>query len=231
VTKQIAPGVHEMNVGGTSAFLLDFEGEVTLIDTGRPGNVDKIWSGLAEIGRSPEDVRNVLLTHYHIDHIGCLGPLWERTGASVYAPAGDAALIRSGGMIPQMESRGLLGAALLRFIKPAPIPAHEVDLEAADGHLLFVAEGVQVVATPGHTGGHAVYLWPQHGGVLFAGDVCFNLLGRLAPPPIGEDLTRADKSFVKVSQLDFEAACIGHGSSISKDAGARFRKVAAGLTS
>jgi glyoxylase-like metal-dependent hydrolase (beta-lactamase superfamily II) len=156
VTKQIAPGVHEMNVGGTSAFLLDFEGEVTLIDTGRPGNVDKIWSGLAEIGRSPEDVRNVLLTHYHIDHIGCLGPLWERTGASVYAPAGDAALIRSGGMIPQMESRGLLGAALLKFIKPAPIPAHEVDLEAADGDLLFGAEGVQVVATPGPVRGGRV---------------------------------------------------------------------------
>src|SRR5438034_6113693 len=68
---KIAPGIHR--IGGNSminAYLVEQAGEVTIIDAGLPGYYGDIDRELATMGRVPADVRALVLTHGHSDHIG-----------------------------------------------------------------------------------------------------------------------------------------------------------------
>ena len=68
---KIAPGIHR--IGGNSminAYLVEQAGEVTIIDAGLPGYYGEIDRELAAMGRAPADVRALVLTHGHSDHIG-----------------------------------------------------------------------------------------------------------------------------------------------------------------
>jgi glyoxylase-like metal-dependent hydrolase (beta-lactamase superfamily II) len=44
--------------------------ELNIIDTGMPRNSRKITDYIRKIGRQPSDTANILLTHFHIDHVG-----------------------------------------------------------------------------------------------------------------------------------------------------------------
>src|SRR4051794_5579186 len=61
--------------------------DVTLIDSGYPGDTARVESSIRAIGRRPEDVRAVLITHAHVDHIGGVNHFAERYGAAVYTGA------------------------------------------------------------------------------------------------------------------------------------------------
>ena len=226
--KSLVPGVHRVNVGGVAAFILERD-DLTIIDTGLPGNVDVLLDAVSAIGRDASDVKRILVTHYHQDHIGNLLALAEKTGARVYAPEGDADLIRKGGRAPEMQKRGALGAGMSKMIKASEFPPHEVHQVVSDGDKLNEIGGLEVVGTPGHTPGHVCFLLPEQGGILFVGDAAFNLLGRLAPPPIAEDFETTDKSFAALGQRDFEVACFAHGPSIKSGASKKWAKAASKL--
>jgi glyoxylase-like metal-dependent hydrolase (beta-lactamase superfamily II) len=68
---KIAPGIHR--IGGNSiinSYLLEQAGEVTIIDAGAPGYYKDIAGELSATGRTLADVRALVLTHGHTDHIG-----------------------------------------------------------------------------------------------------------------------------------------------------------------
>jgi glyoxylase-like metal-dependent hydrolase (beta-lactamase superfamily II) len=76
---------------------------------------------------------------------------------------------------------------------------------------------------PGHCAGQLVFLWPHHGGVLFAADIAGNMLG-LSWSVIYEDFKEGKSSLAKVGNLDFDVACFGHGKAIVGGAAERFRQ-------
>jgi glyoxylase-like metal-dependent hydrolase (beta-lactamase superfamily II) len=68
---KIAPGIHRIGDQSiVNAYLLEDAGEVTIIDAGVPGYYRDIPRELAAMGRTVADVRALLLTHGHTDHIG-----------------------------------------------------------------------------------------------------------------------------------------------------------------
>lgn len=90
--KMVVPGVYYVSLGPVNAFLIDHDG-LTLVDTGIPGSAGKILDAVREIGKKPEDIRQVLLTHVHADHTGSLAPLKRELGVPAYMHPLDAELL------------------------------------------------------------------------------------------------------------------------------------------
>jgi len=126
--------------------------QVVLVDTGAPGDLKRILSGLKAVGVAPAQVGLIMLTHGHSDHAGCAAELRRRTGAKIALHIGDAPLAQQGrsGVLAPMDTMG-------RVVRPfvdEPFEAFEPDLLFRDGFSLE-AHGVKgrVLATPGHTPG------------------------------------------------------------------------------
>ncbi|MEV5050293.1 MBL fold metallo-hydrolase [Arthrobacter sp. LAR12-1-1.1] len=82
---------------GLYSFFIDAP-EPAIVDTGIASSpAEGLAPALAAIGRRVEDVRWILLTHGHIDHVGGAHALWELTGrrAQVVIHEADAPLLRS----------------------------------------------------------------------------------------------------------------------------------------
>ena len=220
--KELAPGIHHTNLGA-GVFIINRD-DVTVVDTGVPGKTDQILAAVREVGRAPGDVKQILVTHYHQDHIGNLGPLTEATGAQVYAPAREVGLIRKGGTAPPVAKRGVLGAIVSRKANFTEQPPQRVHHEVSGGDELNIAGGVRVVDTPGHSVGHVAYLFTE-AGAIFVGDAAANLV-RLDLMPINEDFPTAEKSFRTIGELDFDVAGLAHGRQLTSDAAQKFRKAA-----
>ena len=89
-------GVHLVEgVRGSNVYLLVGD-ELALIDTGMPGNTDNIIKYIKELGREPEDLASIIMTHGHIDHMGSLYKLRDVTGAKTIANADEVAQNREG---------------------------------------------------------------------------------------------------------------------------------------
>ena len=135
-TKQIAPNVYEIPLGNVNAWLIDQDG-LTLIDTGVPGSADKILAAARELGKQPSDIRNIIATHGHPDHIGSLAALKRATGAKVYAHPLDAPIIRTGtGWRPLTVAPGFMVGLMFKLFIKQPLPGVEgtpVDVEVNDG--------------------------------------------------------------------------------------------------
>ena len=96
-----------------------------------------------------------------------------------------------------------------------------IDQPLTPGEILPIAGGIEVIHTPGHCAGQVALLW-RPGRMLFAGDVCMNVMG-LGDPVGFESLKDGRASQRKVAGLAFDAVGFGHGEPIARDASTRFR--------
>jgi glyoxylase-like metal-dependent hydrolase (beta-lactamase superfamily II) len=173
---------------------------LTLIDTGTPGSAAAILQAIESIGHRPEDVREIVLTHFHADHTGSAAELAQRTGATVMAHRADAAVIRwlQPPAPPDLTELERPLAAML-FGDPSTLPrpqpaAVHVDREVDDGDL--TAGGGAIVAVPGHTPGSIALLVP-HLGVLCTGDAIATYEGAPILGPFNIDRLGAIESIPK----------------------------------
>jgi glyoxylase-like metal-dependent hydrolase (beta-lactamase superfamily II) len=225
--KPVVPGVYEVSLGFVNAFLLEADDGLTLIDTGIPGSEGAILEAVGALGRRPEDVRHVVVTHCHSDHSGSLAALKRATGAAAWMHPEDASMVRSGRTLrPLVPAPGPLNAMILEralSLAPAAVEPAAVEHEVRDGDALPVAGGLTAVHVPGHCAGQLALLWPRHGGVLFAADAAANV-SELALSPGYEDLAEGMRGVAKLAALEFAVACFGHGHAIVGRASERFRR-------
>lgn len=208
---EIAPGVYLVDgVRGGNVYLLA-DDVLVLVDTGMPGNAEHILRFIKGLGRNPEELASIVITHGHIDHMGSLAKLRALTGARAIAHSDEAILANEDkyALAPHLEgSRGVFVRLLVRFglLKFSP-----VDLLVGDGEMLPYLGGLRVVHTPGHTRG-SICLLIEERQVLFTGDTIINNENRLSRPlPFGSDRQVAEQSLLKLARLDFDICCFGHG--------------------
>ncbi|MFI1801620.1 MBL fold metallo-hydrolase [Streptomyces sp. NPDC020379] len=200
-----------------------------LIDTGVPGSAPAILDALGRLGCRPQDVRQIVLTHFHLDHIGSAADLVAATGARVLAGAGDAPFISGATPGPEpvftAAERGLherVTAGLADAGLP-PLEHVPVDVELHDGDTLDGwAEPVRVLHAPGHTPG-AIALHLTSSGVLFPGDTIATVEGRAVLGPFNVDRAEAVAAFRRLAALDVETVCVAHGLPLLKGGGAALR--------
>ncbi len=98
---EITPGLWQLrlptpwqHMSHVNAYAVDREdGGIALVDSGcggHPTNWAALEHALAIAGRRVDDVREIIITHYHSDHMGLAGPLAAQTGASVSAHPDNA---------------------------------------------------------------------------------------------------------------------------------------------
>ena len=227
--QQIVPGLTAIPVGAVNTFLIDAADGCVLIDAGFPGRADEILAGLDRAGKRPADVRHLVVTHAHPDHIGSLAAVRAATGAAVYCHPADRGIVEAGrGFRPLHRAPGVLNWALFQIVsrqmaRQRQVDPTPVDHELTDGQVLPIAGGLRIVHTPGHCAGQVAVLWPAHGGVLFVADAAMHVAG-LGLTLAYEDLSEGERSLRKLGQLDFRVACFGHGRAITADAAGRFRR-------
>ena len=68
--EQVAPGVHRCADGIVNWYLVEDGGGLLLVDSGWPDSWSRVVAAVAQLGRRPVDLRSVLLTHGHGDHLG-----------------------------------------------------------------------------------------------------------------------------------------------------------------
>jgi glyoxylase-like metal-dependent hydrolase (beta-lactamase superfamily II) len=225
--KKVANGICQVSLRGVNAFLFEAGDRLVLVDAGLKGSPPRITEAIYSLGRLPQDVAAIVVTHAHPDHVGGLAEMVRRTGAEVWMHPADAALVR-GGLHGRPFGHGQSRAsdALRRILNRLPETKREavaVVHEVSDGEELPF-DGLRAWHTPGHTAGHLALLLPREGGVLFVGDAASNMI-RTGLSPLNEDAAEGRRSLTKLAALEFEVACFAHGRAIRKKASKTFREL------
>jgi glyoxylase-like metal-dependent hydrolase (beta-lactamase superfamily II) len=161
-TKQVIASFLLLGDDGTSA---------AIVETGPTTCLDRLRAGLKDHGVSPDDVRQVFLTHIHLDHAGASGHLSKLLpNATFYVHevgyphlVDPSKLVKSATRIYGESMDELWGEA-------RPVPEDRIVI-LKEGDETKSAGGVLVAHdTPGHAYHHLAYLEPAS-GALFAGDV------------------------------------------------------------
>jgi hydroxyacylglutathione hydrolase len=154
---------------GLFSFFIDAE-QPAIVDTGIATSPESMAAELAKLGRDIADVRWILLTHGHIDHVGGAHALWELTGrrAQVVIHEADAPMLRSrqAHVDEYVVGRGRYigdpeGAAKVAAAGEAVISGEmEPSLLVTDGERIDLGGDVTVTVhhIPGHTPGSVAYV-------------------------------------------------------------------------
>jgi glyoxylase-like metal-dependent hydrolase (beta-lactamase superfamily II) len=188
-------------------YVLDDGGEITLIDAGLPTEAPKVLSYLERTGRTPQQVKRILLTHRHGDHAGAVAELAKATGAAVLAHADEAAAVEAQEGAPKGIER------------------------LKDGDELPVLGGIRAIEVPGHTTGHLCFYLPRY-KALFTGDALINRGSMTGPvAQYTSDLPRAHASLrEKILPLDVEILCVAHGDVVPAGAATPLRQMIGALS-
>jgi glyoxylase-like metal-dependent hydrolase (beta-lactamase superfamily II) len=228
---QLMPRLHFLRLPVGQAYLWTDPDGLTLIDAGLPGSAPLIADAIHQAGYRTADLRRLVLTHFHPDHIGAAADVAGWGEVEVLAHHADAPFIRgqAAGPPPDLADweRPLYDQVVDRAqAEPAgpaesraPATPPRIDRELGDGDELGFGDGAVTVAVPGHTPGSiAVYL-PAH-QVLFAGDAAARGPDGRIISVFNADRAEAGASFRRLAGLNVAVACFGHGEPLTNAAAA-----------
>jgi glyoxylase-like metal-dependent hydrolase (beta-lactamase superfamily II) len=159
--------VRPLRLAWSNAYLLLGERAV-LVDAGSPGDEAAILEAVGALGRGPDVLAAIVLTHGHADHAGAAVAVRAATGAPILLGAGDVAMAAAGRNVPLVPTG--LEARLVKPFVPQAFPPVTPD-EVLDGARDLAAFGVAATVRPlgGHTRGSAIV--ELAGGDVLVGDL------------------------------------------------------------
>lgn len=220
---EIAPGIRRIGPGMANVYLFEEAGAVTIVDAGMPGYWRDLPAELTALGRSLADVRAVVLTHAHTDHIGFAERIRSERGVPIRVHELDA--LRARGEVPGPKGLGdfkiapLLGFlvfGLRNGLLRVP-PILEV-ATFADGAALDVPGAPRVIHVPGHTAGSAALHFARRdaicvGDAFVTRNVITGATGPQLFPNFNADNEQAYASLARLEGVDARLVLSGHGPS------------------
>jgi glyoxylase-like metal-dependent hydrolase (beta-lactamase superfamily II) len=190
---------------------LVLEPELSLIDCGYAGSGARIARAIRANGRSPADLKRVVITHGHPDHAGSARELAQAGASILIHPADGAALRTSWRDVARRPTRGRVFAAMT----PEPPAFQPIE----DGDVLPMLGGLRVIHMPGHTPG-SVCLYGARDRVLFVGDTLQRRFGRVsfASALYSDDHAAARRAVKRLVTLDVETLVFSHFAALEEGA-------------
>ncbi len=223
--REVAPGVWHARAKHVSWVLVVEGDEVTLVDTGYPGDRERVMASLAKVGRSPADVAAVILTHAHPDHLGSAEHFRTVLRKPVMAHQREVPNA-TGARIEQASVRTLLSMAwrpdVVVWVREA-MALGVTRVERLGEVETFTTEALDLpgrpvpVFTPGHTSGHCAFHLPDRGALL-VGDALMTDHAlwlpagpRVLPSFFNHDYEQARASLDTLAGLAADVVVPGHG--------------------
>ena len=223
--KHLGHGVHMINDSYVNWFLVEEGNDVTAIDAGLPASWQSLTRSMAELGHRLTDLKAIVLTHAHFDHVGFAERARRELEVPVWVHELDAPLARQPFHYQHERARlayawrphlmkvmasfaawGVLGTQGIESVRTF-----------SDGQTLDVPGSPRVIFTPGHTFGHCALHLPER-DILIAGDALVTVdpyTGRQGPRVVARaataDSQQALHSLDRLKDLDAEYLLTGHG--------------------
>ena len=135
---------------GISAIMVTSTQGDILIDSGTEADVELVAASIKDLGFRITDVKYLLQSHEHFDHVGGMARLQQLTGAQLLASPAAARVLRT----------GVAGADDPQSGINKPFPAARVDRLIQDGEMVRLGDTIlTAIATPGHTPGALSWRW------------------------------------------------------------------------
>ncbi|GGH55688.1 hydrolase [Paenibacillus silvae] len=212
--------------------LLRDEDGYTLVDTGMIGQFAELEATLEDLNVSLSDIKRVILTHQDMDHIGNLGALLDAIpGLEVWAHADEIPYVTGAQPLIKFtpERRAMLPAPVLALADQLLMQLPEINISRtlADGDILPLQGGTQVIHTPGHTPGHLCLYFGEQQFLLAADElrVVDDVLVGPAPPAT-PDMPEALRSLKKLTGLKLNKVLCYHGGEYTQNPEKRIAELA-----
>lgn len=186
-------------------------GDITMVDAGLMGKGEYKINSIKELGIKLEDIKRVIMTHTHLDHIGCLSEIQQQIpAAELWVHSIEAEALEQG------DERGVYGMDMfknmcqMQYGLDDGMFKFEVHRKLEDGDSLDIGGmSWKIMHIPGHSAG-SIALYNEEQKVLIPGDVVY------ADYAIGRfDLHGADpaghrESLTALGKLDVKVLLPGH---------------------
>ena len=181
----------------TMVYILKCEGGLILVDVGfTPFCIENIAKELRDMGEKWDNIKLILITHAHGDHIENLQKVLELTGhPEVMLGVGDMDALK--------EQTGV-----------------EADMGLEQGDIIDACGGIEIINVPGHSEGNLTYYLREEKAMIVGDTIFGDDDGNLYTPPAkySDDAEMAKREIKKLLDYDFDKLLLAHGKNILRNA-------------